>query len=345
MTPFGAATHISFGSPRAARLLLSFSLIIGAHFYATRFAHAQDVAETPDEVIRVETNLVSVPVVVTNARGQRVHGLTQSDFDVLDEGRGVELSYFASGAERVALIFLLDASGSTREIIETQREAAIALYSRFGKGSRVSVVPFQETPHVSLPFTANLEDAAQAFRLAATPNRRTAIFDAALFAARAFGSTQTDPTERRIVILISDGLDTASSTAPHVAINEALLHNASFYVIHLPLYAPRDGRLAPRAPSKGFRDLAEKTGGKFFVVGDVKTALLPRAQYDFQPVFQAIDEDLRGQYVLGYHAGDTERTGRQHRVEVRLRPQSGRKLRVRALRDSYVLTAPRAANE
>ena len=69
-------------------------------------------------------------------------------------------------------------------------------------------------------------------------------------------------------MLISDGLDTISRTSADSVINAALEQRVSFYVIHLPLFEPIDGRLAVRRPSKGFRELAEKTGGKYFLVGD-----------------------------------------------------------------------------
>ena len=57
-----------------------------------------------------------------------------------------------------------------------------------------------------------------------------------------------------------------------------------------------------RAPAKGFRELAERTGGKYFLVGDAKSALLPRTNLDLAPAFQAIEDDLRSQYILGFYA-------------------------------------------
>jgi len=95
----------------------------------------------------------------------------------------------------------------------------------------------------------------------------------------------------------------------------------SFYVIHLPLFAPRDGRLAVRPPSKGFRDLAEKTGGKYFLVGNASSALSlseNRSSNDLAPIFLAIEEDLRSQYLLGFYAGEASRDGRNHRFRVSL---------------------------
>ena len=281
------------------------------------YTHARDRRRCPpDETIRVNTDLVSVPVIITDRRARRIAGLTAADFEIIDEGRGVEISYFAAGAERVALVFLLDASGSTRDIIAGQREAALALFSRFGKRSRVSVIHFQERPALSLPFTADPEAARAAFRFVAyqTAARPSSTPPSPPSAP----STPPAPTaERRIVILISDGLDTASRVRPSAVIDEARARNVTFYVIHTPLFWIQGGRLSPRPTAKGFRDLAQKTGGQLFVVGDAETSSGAPTPHDFWPVFRAIEDDLRGQYVLGYYAGDAERTGRPRRVEVR----------------------------
>ena len=288
-----------------------------------------------EEVVRVRTDLVVVPVYVTDGQGRRVPGLTREDFQVRDNGRPVETVHFAAGAERVALLFLLDASGSTREIVTQQSETALALFSRFGERSRVAVVQFREQPERTLAFTRDLRAARAAFRIAPLADRRTAIFDAARAAVSTFVSESADPAERRIVVLISDGLDTASTASADGAATAARAAGVSFYVIHVPLYAPRDGHLAARRPSKGFRELAEKTGGRFFVVGDARSSLDPRAEHDLSPIFRAIAEDLQSQYVLGYHAGAAGAEPGPHRVEVRLPSPRDRKLRVRQLRETY----------
>ena len=125
-------------------------------------------------------------------------------------------------------------------------------------------------------------------------------------------------SERRIVILISDGLDNASTIKAGPVIQSALQTQVSFYVIHLPLFAPRNGRLAVRPAAKGFRDLAEKTGGKYFLVGDATSALQPAGgtNIDLTPVFQAIENDLKSQYLLGFYANEASRDGRKHLVTV-----------------------------
>lgn len=286
--------------------------------------------------MRVRTDLVLIPLYVTDRRGRRVGGLARDDFEARDNGRPVGLDFFAAGAESVALLFLLDASGSTRDVVTQQRETALALFSHFGSRSRVAVIQFRERPELTLGFTRDLRAARAAFQVAALPDRRTAIFDAARAAVRAFGAEGVPTAERRIVVLLSDGLDTASAAPPAAVVEEARAAGVSFYVIHVPLYEPREGRLAARRPARGFRDLAEKTGGQFFVVGDARSSLDPRAEYDLSAIFRAIAEDLQSQYVVGFHAGVAGREPGRHRVEVTLTaPRGGGKLRVRQLREWY----------
>jgi hypothetical protein len=85
------------------------------------------------------------------------------------------------------------------------------------------------------------------------------------------------------------------------------------------LFEPRDGRLSVRPPAKGFKELAEKTGGKYFLVGDAKSALAPK-QNDLAPIFQAIEEDLKSQYLLGFHISESSRDNRKHVFSVSLKP-------------------------
>lgn len=315
-----------------ASLLLALALLTLALASQT---FAQD-PESADDVVRVRTDLITVPVFVMDARGRRISGLRKEDFLLLDDGRAVEAQYFATGAERVALLFALDASGSTREIIQEQRETALALFSRFGSGSRVAILRFTEHPDLALSFTTNSNEALAAFNFNAFVGQKTAIFDAALASVRLF-DTRGMALERRIVVLISDGLDTASTVGATQVINAALERGVSFYIIHLPLYAPRDGRLAVRPPAKGFRDLAQKTGGKYFLLGDAKLALAARPQYNLSPIFEAIEEDLKGQYLLGFYPTEAARNQSPHRIEVSLASGNNRKLRVQALRKEYML--------
>src|SRR5215216_3733454 len=271
-----------------------------------------------DEVVRVNTDLLLFPVRVRNKKGQAVSGLTEQDLLLKDQDQVTTGLYFSPGADRVALMFALDQSGSLRQIISQQQEAALALFSRFGERSSVAILRFSNTASLVAPFTKDLDAARAAFEFVAAPNQQTAIFDAAATAVKAFDELPRVRSERRIVILISDGLDTRSRTSADSIIDAAVERRVSFYVIHLPLFEPRDGHLAVRRPSKGFRELAEKTGGKYFLVGDVKSALTP-TQNDLSPIFQAIEEDLKSQYLLGFYISESARDNRKHVFSVSMK--------------------------
>ncbi len=280
---------------------------------------AQDTSEN-DDVISVSTDLLLFPIRIRDKRGQAVKGLEQSDLTLKDKDQVTTGLYFAPGADRVAIVFALDQSGSLRDIISQQRDAAVALFGRFSDRSSIAVLRFAESPSLVVPFGRDPAAARAAFSFAVGANQRTAIFDAASRALKMFDDLPRVRAERHIVVLISDGLDNASQTRASAVIDAALQKRVSFYVIHLPLFEPRAGRLGVRSPSKGFRELAQQTGGKYFLVGDADDALKPDRNNDLTPVFQAIEEDLRSQYLLGFYISETARDGRRHRLTLSLVP-------------------------
>ena len=273
-----------------------------------------------DEVLRVNTELLLFPIRIRDKKGQPVAGLTENDLALTDKDKVTTGIYFQAGTDRVALLFALDQSGSLREIISQQRDAALSLFSRFSDRSSFAVLRFSATSSLATPFTRDVEAAQAGFRFSVGRDQRTAIFDAAAKSVEAFNSLPRVRSERRIVILISDGLDNQSRTSADSVINAAIKERVSFYVIHLPLFEPRDGRLAVRRPSKGFRELAEKTGGKYFLVGNEKSPLEPRSN-DLTKIFQAIEDDLKSQYLLGFYISESARDNRKHVFSLSLKPK------------------------
>ena len=274
--------------------------------------------DAADEVVRIDTHLVVFPIRVRDKRGQAVAGLTQNDLTLKDEDNATSGLYLYRGADRVSLVFALDQSGSLREIMNQQREAALVLFGQFGEQSQVAVIRFAARPQLAIPFGRDVDATRAAFSASTAINQHTAIFDAAAASTKLFETLPRIRSERRLVILISDGLDTASTVKPAAVIEAALKNQVTFYVVHLPLFTPRDGRLKVRTPAKGFRELAEKTGGKYFLVGDTDSPLTSQANIDLSQVFKAIEEDLKSQYLLGFYTKETSNDGRMHRLVIGL---------------------------
>ena len=305
-------------------------------FLLLAFAPLTAVAQTgsqasgdDDDVVRVNTELLLFPIRIRDGKGQAVVGLTEKDLRLEDKNGATSGIYFRSGTDRVALLFALDSSGSIRDVIFQQRDAALALFARFSDRSSIAILQFAETSDLVVPFNRDSSAAVGGFRFHWAVNRRTAIFDAAAKSIAAFATLPKVRSERRIVILISDGLDNGSSLKPSAVIALALEKRVSFYVIHLPLLEPRDGRLAVRPPPSGFRDLAEKTGGKYFLTQSVDQAL-SSAPVNLTPIFRAIEEDLKSQYLLGFYINESARDGRKRTFSLGLLP-SGIKYSVGSL--------------
>jgi Ca-activated chloride channel family protein len=279
---------------------------------------AQEPTVSDDEVLKVNTDLFVLPIRVKDKRGRTAASMTEHELALKDPEHVTAGLTLYHGADRVAILFALDQSGSLREAVSQQREAALALAGRFGDQSQIAVIRFADKPALVVPFTKDPSAAREAFNFPAQANQHTAIFDAAMTAVKAFDGLPHIRSERRLIILISDGLDNASTTKPLSVIQAALRNHVSFYVIHLPLFQPRDGRLAVRSPAKGFRELAEKTGGQYFLTANASSALAPDANkaIELSSIFRAIEEDLRSQYLLGWYAGEGTRDGRNHRFTI-----------------------------
>jgi VWFA-related protein len=311
-----------------------FAVVLVCALGVCRSACAQEIE--PDDVVKMRTDMVTVPVVVVDSRGRRVFGLQQDDFVLRTEGSPQPIAFFVAGASRVALLFLLDASGSARSYLADQREAALSLVSQFGPQSEVAVVQFSDITNVRSQFSKDIQAALKGFDFPANSGRHTAIFDSAVKALQLLHQRGKDPTERRIVIVTSDGLDTASKVKASDVIDRARNENVSFYVIQFPLFAVSEGHVKARPTSGGFRHLAERTGGHYFVTRDAAAALAAPSQLDLSAIFKAIAEDLAGQYLLGFYPDAAFRDGRPHKLQVGL-AKTARDVHTKTLRDEFRL--------
>ncbi|HKO60944.1 MAG TPA: VWA domain-containing protein [Pyrinomonadaceae bacterium] len=298
---------IAFNSGRGLNALLCVSLVC----LVSSTAIAQE-ADAADDVLRTNTELLIFPVRIRNRDKQPVESLPESQLALADKDKITNGIYLRRGVDRVALVFALDQSGSTQQILSQQRDAALGLLGRFGEQSQIGIVRFTSTPELVVEFGRDVSAAREAFNFPAAQNHRTALFDAAHFAINSFEVLPRIRSERRIVILISDGLDNASRTKPDDVINAANAKRVSFYVIHIPLFTPSDGRLIVRPPASGFRDLAEKTGGKYLLARDARSALAPETNVDLAPMLKAIEDDLKSQFLLGFYLKESANDGRRH---------------------------------
>src|SRR6266545_8426883 len=134
-----AATHKTILSTRSALLLRSrisswfWTVTAVLAVIALPLIYLQGQEPTSDdEVVKVSTDLLVFPIRIRDKRGQAATTLTERDLLLKDNDHVTSGLYLYPGADRVALVFALDQSGSLREIVSQQREAALALFGRFG---------------------------------------------------------------------------------------------------------------------------------------------------------------------------------------------------------------------
>lgn len=305
------AYSTAFNSSRGLLALLCLALVCLISPATTSIAHGQE-AQTGDDVLRINTELLVFPIRVRKKDKQPVATLVENELTLVDRDKVTSGLYLRRGVDRVALVFALDQSGSIQQILSQQRDAAVGLLDRFGTESQIAIIRFTATPTLAVEFGRDISAARSAFNFAAAENERTALFDAADLAVKSFQVLPRVRSERRIVVLISDGLDNASQRKADEVIKSAIRERVSFYVIHIPLFTPSDGRLIVRPPASGFRDLAEKTGGKYYLTRDARSALAPESNVDLSPVFKAIEDDLKSQFLLGFYLSEAANDGRRH---------------------------------
>jgi Ca-activated chloride channel homolog len=245
-------------------------------------------------------NHVRVDVLVTD-RGQIVRGLQPSDFEVLDNGvsQRVELVTF----EQVPLnvILALDLSESVSgERLDHLRSAARALLDGLSERDQAALLTFSHKVRLKDGLTSNINRLKQSLE-EAEPAGNTALIDGA-FAAMMLGASGVG---RDLVILFSDGFDTASWLPASTVLESARRADVVVYAV------------SARGPAPFLRDVTGLTGGTSFEVDSTK---------DLRARFTAILEEFRQRYLVSYSPQGVSKDG-WHRLDVHVK---GRRAAVKA---------------
>lgn len=302
---------------------------------ATPAAAAPQPSQTPPEsetaddeggeVIRVSSNLVVVPVSVTDAKGQPVMGLAVKDFRLEEEGRVQEIAQIGD-PEQVPLdiAILLDVSSSVDARFSFEQEAAARFLKQVLKPvDTATVFAIDATPRL-LQTRATAEVASAKLMTIGPAKGFTAFYDTVVDAAR-YLAKSAPPQHRRVIVVISDGADMYSERFKTLvsALTEVQKAEAVFYSIN-PSGQTMHLNIMTQRGQQGMEQIAQATGGTSFV---------PQKLEDLNAVFSQIAAELRSQYLLQYYSTDESANGKFLRIKVGIptRPQ----LRVRARQGYY----------
>lgn len=249
--------------------------------------------------------LVNVPLTVTDKKKRLVIMMTKDDFNLFEDGKPQPIQYFSRETDLALRIgLLIDTSNSIRDRLRFEQQAATDFLSdtiRKGK-DQAFVVGFDVEPQLVQDYTDNVEKLAGAIR-GLQAGGVTSLYDAIYFSCKEklLFFPPPEPYLRRMIIVISDGVDNRSEHSREEALAMAQRAEVTIFAIS----TNRSG--AEHAGDKVLIRLAEQTGGRAF---------FPFEASDLAEDFRAIGRDLRTQFLLSYTSTNTARDGTFRNISI-----------------------------
>jgi Ca-activated chloride channel homolog len=316
-----------FDPPIIIPVALAFALSLSCPWSA----HAQ----TADDVVRIETNLVQLNVGVVDPQGKAITNLQRNDFKVYEDGVPQNVTSFESTTTPFSLALLLDMSGSTLSFRQNLKLAAARFIDALSPEDRVAVIAFNERTKLLAKFTANRGDIAWAIERA-EGRGETELYAALDYSLKLLAS---EGKRRKAIVVLTDGLDTsmrnldraasASATTDEEAVaaiqpeaNKTLsavldaadrqgvtiypLALPSGDVKRLPIGSPQLTAIYTAARVR-LNALARRTGGQ---LSDI------RQLQDLTRTYASVAADLRTLYTLSYQPSGRPRDGQWREIRV-----------------------------
>jgi len=279
--------------------------------------------------ISVDVDLVVLPVTVRDRQGRNVSDLDESDFKIYEDRVPQSIRLFRHEDVPVVAGLLVDHSGSMRPKIAEVIAGARAFVRSSNPNDRMFVVNFNERVSLGLPNA--IEFTAEPDQLERAIWRDYAVGETALYDAivKALAKLHTGGLDKKVLVVISDGADNASSHSLGQALEMAERSSAIIYTVGL--FAPEDRDANPKV----LRRLAQETGGEAF---------FPNQPSAVTEICERIARDIRNQYTIGYVSTDAQRDGVYRAIRVSAQAPGHGKLFVRT-RSGYIrgeqLTEPK----
>jgi len=286
-------------------------------------------SQDPGYVIQANVRLVNVFTNVTDANGAIVGGLTKTDFAVTEDGRPQEIKVFErESALPLDLVLAIDTSGSVHKDLPVEQEAARKFVHALLRGQdQISLIEFSTEVRQVVPFTNQVGRIDRGLgNLRSGP--ATALYDAIYLSSDKLAKlTVEGKPARKVLVLVTDGGDTADTVTYAQALEQALRGEVMVYsIIDVPIEASA-GR--DTGGEHALITLAEQTGGKYFYAN---AGGLDKA-------FAQVSEDLRTQYLIGYYPAKQAPGVDFHRIRVTLPRMTLQKFDIR-YRTGYYADAP-----
>ena len=262
----------------------------------------------PQTRLRSGVDLVSLSVTVMDG-AKYVGDLSESDFEVFEDGAKQALTFFSHVQQPIALAVLLDTSASMNERLATAQEAAVGFARRMRREDVMEVIDFDSQARILQTFTNDVAALEKAIR-STDVNGSTSLYNAiyvSLKELKRAKATSEEEIRRQAIVVLSDGDDTSSLVAYEEVLDLAKRSETAIYAIGLR----PSGTYRTEFKEAEFvlKQLAQETGGRAYFV--LTAAELPK-------IYDQISEELANQYSLAYTSRNPMRNGAWRRVVVRV---------------------------
>lgn len=304
------------------------------------------LAQTTVPPIRVDVNVVTVPVTVSNARGDFVGGLRRENFRLRVDGEPLPIDYFAAGEEPAQVLLLVETGPAVYLLRDEHFFAAAALLNGLAPGDRVAVASYEQSPQVLADFSTDKQVAAAALN--------SLVFGLGTAQLNFYGSLAKcvdwlgNASGKRAIVALTTGLDSSGAAAWQALAQKLQRSNVMVLPValgsELRKPAARKVRSSERRAGPPVADvsaefaefdralaaIAEETGGRIYS---------PSSPAEFESAYRQIASLLRHQYSLAFDSRAQD--GRYHNIEVELVDSRGESLNKNPKKPEYRWNARR----
>lgn len=260
------------------------------------------------ERIRVNVNLVLVPLTVTDTMDRLVTGLEKENFFIYENNRLQSLKSFSTEDAPVSIGIIFDLSGSMNNKVLRARDSILEFMKTSNPQDEFFVVGFNDRPELIEDFTSAPEQIESRLQMVKAEHR-TALLDAIYFG---LSKMKEAKFERRALLVVSDGGDNRSRYTEGEV--RSLVKEAGTQIYSIGIFDPYAATTEERMGPLLLNDISEDTGGRLFRVDNVD---------EMGDIAAKISSELRNEYVLGYKPDDDKRDGKWRKLKVRLVPPAG----------------------
>jgi len=258
----------------------------------------------PGGVIRARTDLVMVPVTITDERNRPVIGLQADNFQLLENKTPQSIKNFSSEDMPVSIGLIVDTSGSMAYKLERARDAVVQFCETANPQDEFFMITFDDSPHLVTDFTNRTEEIENDL-LGARSHGRTSLLDAIYMGLREMRSARYS---RKVLLILSDGGDNHSRYTEHDV--RAAVKESDVLIYAIGTYEQYANTEEEMLGPELLRSVASLTGGQAFTLTNVN---------DMPTMTRIIGAQLRHQYMLAYEPQAKTRDGKWRKISVKLR--------------------------